>query len=348
MKVKKAKKTKTPIKFSCVTASQGDVQLALFSADAKQLFGIVDINRRDPDKKKGYQRTLSLARVNSVVKYIRSKKPMPLSILVSFDDATLSSDGTLLTVPNRKNAGWVIDGQHRLSGAFESNQKIDLPVVAFLDLPVEKQVEQFVTINREAKGVPTSLYYDLLPQLPHAKSDSKQSKERASDIGNQLKREEGSPFFNRIVIMTSPRAGEMSLTNFVRKVGPLVSRKNGKFSLYTELEQRKIIDNYFRALTHVFPRTAKEDSPIFFQTVGFGAVMNVLPTVFDLSLKRSKGFTVEDATRLLKEIDDFNFDQWREMGTGTAAETLAGEELRARILTRVEAEPGAEATTIKL
>jgi DGQHR domain-containing protein len=261
----KRKKTKRPLEFSCVTATQGDVRLAIFAADAKQLFSILDINRRDPDKKKGYQRTLSLARVNSVVKYIQSKKPMPLSILVSFDQAKLSDDGTKLIVPNRKNAGWVIDGQHRLSGAFEATQKIELPVVAFLALPVEKQVEQFVTINREAKGVPTSLYYDLLPELPHAKSDSELSKERAADIGNELKRDEESPFFNRVVIMTSPRAGEMSLTNFVRKVAPLVHRKSGKFALYTELEQRKIIDNYFRALEHVFPKALKDESPIFFR-----------------------------------------------------------------------------------
>ena len=188
------------------------MRLALFAADAKQSFSLVDINRRVPDKKKGYQRTLSLARVNSVVNYIKSKKPMPLSILVSFDEATLSADGKLLTVPNRKNSGWVIDGQHRLSGAFEANREIELPVVAFLSLPVEKQVEQFVTINREAKGVPTSLDHDLLPQLPHAKSDSEQSKERASDIGNQLKRDEASPFFNRIVIMTHlPAPGKCHL-----------------------------------------------------------------------------------------------------------------------------------------
>ena len=101
------------------------------------------------------------------------------------------------------------------------------------------------------------------------------------------------------------------------------------------MEQRKIIDNYFRALVHVFPKTSKEDSPIFFQTIGFGAVMNTLSAVFDLTLKRSKGFTVEDATRLLKQIDDFNFEQWREMGTGTAAETLAGEEFF-----RMFAQPG--------
>src|SRR6266404_6423215 len=132
MAKKKKTKKKAPLSFNCVAATQGDVRLAIFACDAKKLFSIVDINRRDPDKKQGYQRTLSLARVNSVVKYLKSRKPLPLSILVSFDDATLSDDGTRLTLPHRKNAGWVIDGQHRLSGAFESNQTIDLPVVAFL------------------------------------------------------------------------------------------------------------------------------------------------------------------------------------------------------------------------
>jgi len=118
--------------------------------------------------------------------------------------------------------------------------------------------------------------------------------------------------------------------------------------LYTELEQRKIVDNYFRALEHVFPKPFKDDSPVFFQTLGFGAVINVLPTVFDLCLKVAKGFTVQDATRLLKKIEDFDFEQWRQMGTGTAAENLAGEEMRQRLLTRVQSDSPEGATSIKL
>ena len=37
-------------------------------------------------------------------------------------------------------------------------------------MDIDDQVFQFVTINRTAKGVPTSLYYDLLKHLPPSKN----------------------------------------------------------------------------------------------------------------------------------------------------------------------------------
>ena len=58
----------------------------------------------------------------------------------------------------------MIDGQHRLAGAHEAvalGTDLVLPVIGFLDLSIEKQVELFITINKEARGVPASLYIDL-------------------------------------------------------------------------------------------------------------------------------------------------------------------------------------------
>jgi DGQHR domain-containing protein len=258
---------------------------------------------------------------------------------VSFDTAKLTQKGTKLTVPNRPNAGWVIDGQHRLAGAHQSKKDIRLPVVAFMNLDIQDQINCFVTINREQKGVPTSLYLDLLKFLPGKRTEAEVTKERAAGIGTELKRDESSLFFDKIVITTSPKQGELSLTNFVRKVAPLIKR-DGRLATFTMEECKDIIDNYFTAISHVFPKEFKRIDSVFFRTIGFGALMNVLPTFLDLTIKHHHAFRVADAVKVFKEVEDFNFREWSRLGTGAQAEKSAAEDLRVTLRERLASKTG--------
>jgi len=288
------------------------------------------VNRRIEDKEEGYQRTLSPSRVRQIARYIEGQNTIPLSILVSLDKGKYQiKDGSIL-FRAKSDVGWVIDGQHRLAGAHESKVNMSMPVIAFLELPTEEQIKQFVVINREAKGVPTSLYYDLLKHLPN-KSAADRAKERAADIANQLKKAEESPFFGRIVTMTSPRNGEISLNIFVKKVSPLVFENKGILSTYSAIEQEKIVANYYHALSNVFSKEFRDDNSVFFQTIGFGALFRILPTAFSLSLKHYKGFAISDVTKLLSEIKEFDFSDWKKYGTGNAAEIQAADDLRSEL-----------------
>jgi DGQHR domain-containing protein len=161
-KKKVAAKTKT-LSFPCLKLKQGKLELVTFVAKARTINSFAAINLRDPDEKTGYQRVLSPTRVRVINKYIDAGKALPTSVLISLEeDAKLKhdteTDKWTLSIPQKKGAGWVIDGQHRLAGASESTIDIELVVVAFIGLSVKDQVNQFVTINKEAKGVPTSLY----------------------------------------------------------------------------------------------------------------------------------------------------------------------------------------------
>jgi DGQHR domain-containing protein len=340
-------KTPATISFPCIPLQQGTHKLFVFSASAKKLWSVVKINQRDEDKDTGYQRLLSASRLRALTRYVDSGNPIPTSVLISFDKkyASLSSDGRQLIVKNVPNAGWVIDGQHRLAGAHAAKKDIDLATVAFIDLDDDAQVEQFVTINREAKGVPTSLYYDLLKKLP-GKSAADQAKERAADLASELKKDEDSAFFGRIVVTTAPKKGELSLNNFVRKVAPLVSP--GKpLHEYNTLEQAAILRNYFQGLKTVFPSKFGMSS-VFFQTLGFGALINALPTALNLSIKHYKGFTVANVAQLFGEIKHFAFDDWAKAGTGSAAEIQAGEDLKQELKNAFADADGGVATSINL
>jgi DGQHR domain-containing protein len=223
----------------------------------------------------------------------------------------------------------VIDGQHRLAGASEASHDINVVVTAFLDLSTEDQITQFITINREAKRVPTSLYLDLLPEIKGMeKNETELAKERAVDLANAMKVDESSQFFNRIVALKAPTRGQISLTNFVRKVSPLVHRSTGILRGRTEREQRAVIENYYGALSDVFPKEYEAADTVFFRTIGFGGVMNAFPKVHDTTLRRTQdSFTRVDVVETLKLVSDFQFNNWKRYGTGSAAEIQAGKEL---------------------
>jgi DGQHR domain-containing protein len=333
------------VTFPCLSMKQGKFTLVCFVAKAKVIWSLVKINQRDPDKDEGYQRILSPSRVNSIARYINKGNSIPNSVLVSLDPSSKITPDGKLSIPKKEDAGWVIDGQHRLAGAKEANSEIELCVVAFIGLDTDEQIKQFVVINREAKGVPTSLYYDLLKHLPPDKTEAEVAQEKATDIGQSLKKDEDSPFFNKIVI-ASPRKGEISLNNFVRKVAPLLRDKTGKFHTYNRVEQAGIINNYYKAFLHVFPDHFRPSKPTLMKTLGFGALINALPTVFDLCLKHFSGFTVEDVVKVLKKVEHFDFSSWDTYGAGNQAEAQAGEDFRLDLLRAFETET--EAGTLRL
>jgi DGQHR domain-containing protein len=230
----------------------------------------------------------------------------------------------------------------RLAGAAEAAKQgvdVELPVVAFTGLTPKAQIEQFVTINREAKNVPTSLYLDLLHSLPD-KNPADAAKERAADIATELRRDADSPFFERIAVTQSPKAGQISLVNFVRKITPHITRDKGILGTYTELEQCKVISNYYKGLAQVYSRDFAARDSIFFKTVGFGALWNAFQFVFSLTLKNCSGFTVKDVVSVLKQVETFDFSGWVQYGSGNQAETNAGDDFRTALLIAFNAEDG--------
>lgn len=337
---KKAKR-KVSLKFPCMALKQAETKLFLFIASAKKLWSIVSINRRIENKDEGYQRALSASRVRKIARFIENRNILPTSVLINFDKGKFDKKSSTLIIPNVPNAGWVIDGQHRLAGAHESNIDIKLSVVAFTGLPFEEQVNTFVTVNREQKGVPSSLYYELLHHLPAGKSEKEVVQERTADLAKQLKTDENSPFFNRIVITTSPKKGQISLANFVRKVSPLIKRQ-GRLSTLSDESRFGIFKNYYRSLANIFPNEYRRPDPIFFKTLGFGALMEALPTFIDLTLQQYHSFRIADATKIFKAIEDFNYDSWREKGTGGAAESSAANDLITELTRSLTSHGGTE------
>ncbi len=296
----------------------------VFVSSAKELYSIVKINKRIEDKDAGYQRALSTNRVGAIAQFIDGGGVLPTGIVVSFEHARFKRRDSMLTVDVRPDAGWVIDGQHRLAGSYEAEKDIQVPVVAFVNLPIEEQVRIFVTINKEQKGVPTSLYYDLLPYLdaPSRREQQKQALQRgARDLARTLSTSESSPFFGRIVSTRPPSRGkEISLTNFIRKVAPYLKQPKGVLSAYSPERREKLISSFYRALSMVYTEEFSKERSFFFQTLGFGAMMDVLPSVVHHAIIRKRGVRTSDFYELFSMIGDFNVRQYEGKGTGAGSE----------------------------
>lgn len=332
------------ITFPCLKFTQNGVDMYMFALEASQLWRILSVNERNPDKDEGYQRAFSQSRGLEVKKFIQDRKTIAPALIVSLQNMTYDESNQTITIPADSTSGWVIDGQHRLRGAqlasIDRENPIDLklPVVAFNNLSDDDQIEQFVTINREGKGVPTSLYYDLLKRLPSRKTPAERAKEKVVEIARQLNNDIESEFYERIITIRSPKKGEISITNFVRKIYPLLLEDKGTLSEFTQAECIKILDNYFKALRSVFPDEFTAKNRRFFGTLGFGAIINSFNTVFTKTRTEYNGFTIADIVKTLNTVDHFNFSAWDQYGTGNAAENLAGEDFSAAIKNAVTSE----------
>lgn len=333
---KKGKVT-NQLEIPCFKFTQGKYKLYAFIMDAKTAwdsFSISRLTEEDDEEDFGYQRILSPARLSNITRYITSGKPIPNSILISLDKAKYDARKKTLIIPKGSDVAWVIDGQHRLAGAHEASKQkhpISLLVVAFVGLTDKEQVEQFITVNDEARGVPRSILLDLNRRLSFTKSETDLANDRASDIANALRRDANSVFFNRVTVVESPKTGQVSLANFVRKVSPLVHPSKGILRTRSMIEQTKIIDNYFSAYRAVFPAEWRKADSIFFKTIGFGGLMNAFEDVYIRTRDSYGGFRVSDITKLLKPIIGFDFGGWAQYGTGNKAEQAAGKDLREEI-----------------
>jgi len=291
--------------------------------EGEELFRISTVSRREEDKERGFQRLLNVRRASQIASYIdRQQGLIPNNLIVAFDESVEYKDGKL-HILDSPTAALIIDGQHRMWGLHMA--KLDLPVavVGFIGLAPARQKELFITINKYQKGVPASLYLDLLPEIKELlEVDTVEM--RAIDLVKRLNEDETSPWYDQINI-TGEGKGLISLVNFVRKLKPLLDQP-WLSQFYLE-EQYQLLYNYFSAVQNVFLDQWKDKSSLIRKTVGFGALMEILPEVFSTTTREKSGeFTIQAVTGILKLIDDFEFNKdTLGAGSGTAAEKAAAE-----------------------
>lgn len=174
-----------------------------------------------------YQRMVSKTRLKEIRDFLNSGGYFPNSVIINIDndkakfdqssgdhDSKVAQHG-ILHLPQVYQSAFIIDGQHRLYGYANTvwKTKNSIPVVAFINLPPEKQVEMFVDINYKQKSVAKNLLSTIMSDL---KWNSSIAEDAIYALHSRLIQKLGnsadSPLYRRVIIGENKRTDETCIT----------------------------------------------------------------------------------------------------------------------------------------
>lgn len=309
------------MEINAIKLKQNEHNIYVFVAEVKFIHDNFNVSIREHNKEKGYQRNFSQRRFNSLKSYLVKGGYLPNSILVNINPETCHFDETenKLVFDKSDTYGFIIDGQHRVGGTYIANEKFPLIIVATIGLSVEEQAKTFITINRNQKGVPTSLYLDLFDLIEGTIDDFDDEnvnwKRRATEIARRLNEDEDSPLYG--LIRMQGQSGEgISLAQFVSNVREHVKHK-GNFYSYTFEEQYNIFKIFFRAVKAVFLEQWNNNKTLILKSTGFGGLLYSVYEIFNLVRIEQKIYSTDNTIKLLSSISDFKFDD-KTLGSGSS------------------------------
>ncbi len=233
------------IKVPAIKAKMGGYTYYVFSMKPEDLLKISYVHRRQQksdliDLANTYQRMIKQSRIRQIELFIKNGGFFPGSIILNFhrkiekeeiiggkrhlDSLCQSSKPVSIKIPHYYGSAWIIDGQHRLYGYANLDQKTTetVPVVAFVDLDDEQkkigkryslETKLFVDVNKNQKSIESNLLWDLYEDL-YVESEYEKEKQLyvISKIAKLLNNRKESPFFRQIAIPKEQNTGNITLT----------------------------------------------------------------------------------------------------------------------------------------
>jgi DNA sulfur modification protein DndB len=159
----------------------GDIKAYNFLINPHDLLEVAYVARRETKNERFYQRIIKKDRLTEISQYVNDNNILPNNLILAFGDdlkpfikfhiheksyAGKCTSGVgisygILEFPRDYRSCWIIDGQHRLYSFVNVNKILNLPILAFENLSIEKQCKIFLDINKNQKPVPSDLVWDL-------------------------------------------------------------------------------------------------------------------------------------------------------------------------------------------
>jgi DGQHR domain-containing protein len=242
---------------------------------------ITRIHRDEKDELKGFQRREIREHVKNIaqyldhgnvlfpnaiilalspeVKFIRSRGPSPVGV------GEVQSGSLKLPIRQEgERTAWIVDGQQRsLALAQTKNQRLSVPVVAFVSDDVGIQREQFILVNK-AKPLPVRLINELLPEtsgvfLPRDLA----SRRIPSELCGLLNKDPTSPFYQLLKRPSDSRASESVMNDaaVVRMIRNSINNPLGALAPFKSAGESsgdlkgmyKILLDFWTGVKEVFP-----------------------------------------------------------------------------------------------
>ena len=281
-----------------------DTQCYVTVMKSKDIFEISEVSRVDSDPKEGYQRLLNKRRADDIAKYLTDGNIIPGSIILSAKEGCniVYDESTNNISVNTENGGlFVIDGQHRLYGASLCDHDILLPVCIFVGLNLKQEVQYFLDINSNQKGVPKTLRIELLKFLSEPESPEAILIKLFKDLGEDF----DSPLFGKTSATTSV-PGKISHVPFHSALNSLIE---GKTLRRFDFEKKKIlIKNYLSAVSRTLIEIEGSDKRLT-SSAFFQAIFSIFEDVCSYSLTYYRNYSQSSFEQVLEGIKKIDFDK---------------------------------------
>lgn len=281
-----------------------DTQCYVTVMKAKNIFEISKVSRVDSNPKEGYQRLLNKKRAEDIAQYLSDGNIIPGAIILSaqkgcnvdYDEPT-----NKISIDNTEGGLFVIDGQHRLYGASLCESDILLPVCIFSGLDLKQEVQYFLDINSNQKGVPKTLRIELLKFLSEPESVEAVLIQLFKDLGEEL----DSPLYGKTSATTSaPR--KISHVPFQSALESLI---DGKTLRKFDYEKKKtLIKNYLLAVSEVLNQMEGNDKRIT-SSAFFQAIFKIFEEVCSYSLMYYRNYQQSSFEKIMEGIQKIDFDK---------------------------------------
>ena len=132
------------LNLKALKVSYNDKDLYISKALAKDIAKIAKVTRADQEG--GYQRHLEKNRLKSISNYINDGNVIPGSIILSYQNLeTLEYDSESLELKLNGDL-FILDGQHRLFGAAESDIDAELNINIICNLTSKEEIQYFLAL----------------------------------------------------------------------------------------------------------------------------------------------------------------------------------------------------------
>lgn len=267
-----------------------DKKAILTSKTVEWLVDNTEVQKFDPVKFTGYQRSVDPGHCDKLVKFISNGFFLPSAIICACDG----------DYDNEKKLR-IVDGQHRIESfrilkrdnqkRFEQISEFELPVIVLVDPDQETEISTFINVNKKSKKVDTSLAFVLRNKL--GKEDLAMSKAEyiAVECARILNEKEDSLWKDAILFEGSVKSSNcyISLNAFVKAARVLINTLNTLDIKKIKWDNESIdplsnyyaelIDNIWKAVYVKWPDlkdSGINDKQIIQGAIGFTAIIKSL------------------------------------------------------------------------
>lgn len=290
--------------FNAIKVTQNNKEFYITSLKASLLKELAFVLKRDEDPIKGFQRLLNQNRAKDIASYMDDKKGViPSPIILSAQpnsEMKFDTNTSKITFSNNKSSFLVLDGQHRLYGMYLSTNDYEIPVIIFNNLKTADEVNLFIDINTNQKGVPTTLLIDIKNLT--GMEEKKEEKQRILfDFLNK------DSVLRGLMSPTKSQLGKISRTTFNQATDRLF--ETGYFASENVDVTYKAVKNYLKAVEIVLLSTNSDKAKLT-KSMIFRAVFEIFNDVVELSFKKHENLKVDSLSDILRPIGSLNFDNY--------------------------------------